>query len=365
MQTIFSHIIQKRFSQVNEDVATDALAYVLESSDAARRGMTTFLRGIIRDLPPLQFVTQQTKDTIRPDMWGFAESEPRVFVENKFWAGLTDNQPVSYLKQLAAYPQPTVLLVVGPAARTHTLWRELTQRLIHAGISVSELDAAAGIARSARTQLGPILALTSWTSVLSALEHETVDDPNARGDLVQLRGLCDAADRDAFVPVSATALSDQQTPAFILQLGSIVQAAVDCAVSENYLSVNALRPQASWDRIGRYVWVSGDRKAGAWFGVHFVLWKAHGTTPLWLFFEDSQFGRAENVRRLIEPWAGKNGVLTATINQAFAIAVDIPAGEEQSVVVRSIVDYIKPIAEILDVLPGSPVPNSEPKGTGQ
>jgi hypothetical protein len=27
MQTVFSHIIQKRFSRVNEDVATDALAY--------------------------------------------------------------------------------------------------------------------------------------------------------------------------------------------------------------------------------------------------------------------------------------------------------------------------------------------------
>lgn len=365
MHTIFSHIIQKRFSQVNEDVATDALAYVLETSDAARRGMTKLLRGLVPELPLLRFVAQRNKDTIRPDMWGLTESEPRVFVENKFWAGLTENQPVAYLQQLAACSQPTVLLVVGPAARTHTLWRELTRRLLHAGISLSELDAAAGVARSARTQLGPILALTSWANVLSALEHETVDDPGARGDLVQLRGLCDAADRDAFIPVSATTLSDQQTPAFILQLGSIVQAAVDCAVSENFLNVNTLRPQASWDRIGRYVWVSGYRKAGAWFGVHLVLWKAHGTTPLWLFFEDTQFGRGQDVRRLIEPWAGRNDILTAAMNQAFAIAVDIPAGEEQSVVVRSVVDQIKAIAEVLDVLPASPVPNSEPKGMEQ
>lgn len=363
MQTVFSHIIQKRFSQVNEDVATDALAYVLETSNAARRGMTTLLRGLVPELPPLRFVTQRTKDTIRPDMWGLSESEPRVFVENKFWAGLTDNQPVAYLKQLAACSQPTVLLVVGPAARAHTLWRELTGRLVHVGISISELDAVAGIARSARTQLGPMLALTSWANVLSVLEHETVDDPGARGDLVQLRGLCDAADRDAFIPVSATALSDQQTPAFILQLGSIVQAAVDCAVTEDLLNVTALRPQASWDRIGRYVWVSGYRKAGAWFGVHLGLWKAHGTTPLWLFFDDTEFGRAPDVRRLTEPWAGKNGVLTATINGAFAVAVDIPTGEEQSVVVRSVVDAIKAIAEVLDAVPATPVAGSEAEGT--
>lgn len=365
MQTVFSHIIQKRFSHANEDVATDALAYVLESSEAARRGMTKLLRGLVPDLPLLHFITQQAEGTIRPDMWGLADSELRVFVENKFWAGLTDNQPVSYLQQLAVCPQPTILLVVAPAAREHTLWRELKRRLLEAGIAASETAASVGVARSAKTELGPTLALTSWTNILSALEHEVVNDPGVLADLGQLRGLCDAADRNAFVPLSAMALSDQRTPAFILQLGSIVQGAVDCAVSENLLSVNALRPQASWDRIGRYVWVSGDRKAGAWFGIHLVLWKTHGVTPLWLFFEDTEFGRAQDVRRLIEPWAAANGIMTATINRAFAIAVDIPTGEEQSMVVRAIVDYIKPIAEILDVLPAKPAASAEAGGMEQ
>ncbi len=175
MHTVFSYIIQKRFSQVNEDVATDAFAYLLESSPAAGRGMTKFLRGIVPDLPQLRFKTQQREGTIRPDMWGRADSEARVFVENKFWAGLTDNQPVLYLKQLAAYTQPTVLLVVGPAGREQTLWRELKRRLHADGISVAGRDAVPGVARSVVTQLGPILALTSWTNVLSALEHEAVD----------------------------------------------------------------------------------------------------------------------------------------------------------------------------------------------
>src|SRR5579872_3116806 len=116
MRTVFSHIIQKRFSAVTEDVATDALAYVLESSDAALRGMIKLLRGIIPDFPPLRFKTQQAEGAMRPDMWGFADAEPRVFVENKFWAGLTDNQPLTYLKRLAARSQPTVLLVIAPAA---------------------------------------------------------------------------------------------------------------------------------------------------------------------------------------------------------------------------------------------------------
>lgn len=351
MQTVFSHIIQKRFSQVNEDVATDALAYVLASSEAARHGMTKLLRGIIPDLPPLNFRTQQAEGTIRPDMWGFAGTQPRAFVENKFWSGLTDNQPISYLNQLAAYAQPTVLIVIAPSAREHTLWRELIRRLLNAGISFSERSAAAGVARSVTTQLGPVLALTSWTNVLSVLEHEAVDDLSARGDLVQLRSLCDAADNDAFSPISMVELSDQRTPAFILQLCSIVQAVVDLAVAENVLSITRLMPQASWERIGRYVRVAGDQGAGAWLGIHFGLWKSHGATPLWLLFSEGEFGRAQDVRQLIQPWAAEKGILTVTKDRDFSIAVDIPVGEEKAGVIRSIVEDLKAIAVVLDTLP--------------
>jgi len=54
MQTVFSHIIQKRFSQMNEDVATDALAFILHSSESARTGMMKLLRGIVADIPDLR-----------------------------------------------------------------------------------------------------------------------------------------------------------------------------------------------------------------------------------------------------------------------------------------------------------------------
>ena len=353
MSTVFSHIIQKRFSQVNEDVATDALAYVLESSEAARSGMTKLLRGIHPDLPPLRFKTQQAEGAIRPDMWGFADAKPCVFVENKFWAGLTDNQPVSYLKQLATYSQPTVLLVVAPAAREQTLWRELSRRLRDAGISMSQQDAPAGVAYSVVTQLGPMLALTSWTNILSILEHEAVDDHAARGDLVQLRALCDSADADAFAPVSQCEMSDQRTPAFVLQLSLIVQSAVDLAVTEKAVFIGGLRPQASWDRIGRYVRLSSQSTggAGAWFGVHFDLWKTHGTTPLWLVFSDGDFGRGQEVRPLIESWATQIGILTVATDHDVAVALEIHVGEEKAGVVRSLADDLKAVTAALEALP--------------
>ncbi len=150
-----------------------------------------------------------------------------------------------------------------------------------------------------------------------------------------------------FAPVSMVELSDQRTPAFILQLSSIVQATVDIAVAENALNITRLMPQASWDRIGRYARVAEANGAGAWLGIHFGLWKSHGATPLWMLFPATGFGHAEDVRRLIEPWAAKNHTLTTTSNHDFAIALDIPAGEEKAGVISSLVDQLKMIASVL------------------
>lgn len=350
MQTVFSHIVQKRFSQVNEDVATDALTFILHSSESARNGMMKLFRGIAPSMPALRFRTQQTEGSIRPDMWGYDGAEPRVFVENKFWAGLTDNQPVSYLEQLAEYTQPTVLLVVVPETREQTLWRELIRRLEDAGISATKQDTAAGIVHSITTKKGPILALTSWTRLLSALELEVADDQSARSDLLQLRALCEAADSEAFVPISSAEVTDQRAPAFILQLSSLVQACVDLAVTEGILNVRGFLPQASWERIGRYASFSDEQGVGVWFGTHFRFWRTHGGTPLWLVFAPTKWSRALEVRALLEPWAAKEGVFTTFQNDEFAVAVDIACGEDKDRVVRSVVDRLKEIADVLYVL---------------
>ena len=352
MQTVFSHIVQKRFSQVNEDVATDALAFIIHSSESARNGMMKLLRGLVPDMPELQFRTQQTEGSIRPDMWGYDKGEPRVFVENKFWAGLTDNQPVSYLRQLSEYAhtQSAVLLVVVPETREQTLWRELSRRLENAGVSATNRETASGIVHAVTTKIGPILALTTWTKLLSALELEVADDPSARSDLLQLRALCEAADSEAFVPISPVEMSDQRTPAFILQLSSLVQASVALAVTECVLNIKGLNPQASTERIGRYARFSDEQGVGMWLGIHFILWKKHGSTPFWLVFSNGDLSRSDEVRALIELWAAKEGVLTTFQDGGVAVAVDLKVGEDKDQVVRSIVELLKRIAGFLSGL---------------
>jgi len=351
METIFSHIVQKRFSRQNEDVATDALAFILHSSDQARHGFMKLLRGIEAALPDLRFRTQQSEGNIRPDMRGFDGPSTRVFVENKFWAGLTENQPVSYLRQLSECAQPTILLVVVPAAREQTIWRELVARSSDAGISQTDRASPAGVAFCATTQLGPILALTSWRKLLSAMELEAEEDSRAMADLAQLRSLCDAADSHAFIPVSAEDMTDQRTPAFLLQMNTIVQDSVQLAVTDGVLDLNGLRPQASWERIGRYVKFANASGCGAWIGVHLELWKQRGSTPLWLVFAQGDFSRAMEARQVLEPWASREGVISFSDGDQFSLGLDIAVEEEKDVVVRSIAKTLRSIATALSVLP--------------
>ena len=139
-----------------------------------------------------------------------------------FWAGLTDNQPVAYLREISRLGRPAVLLVVVPAAREQTIWRELLARLNAAGISSAEQAPPAGVVFSATTEVGPIIALTSWPRVLSAIEVEVAGDQRVLADLTQLRALCDAADRQAFAPLSAEDISDQRHPDFFLNVGTVI-----------------------------------------------------------------------------------------------------------------------------------------------
>lgn len=205
-------------------------------------------------------------------MWGCdAQTLPHVLIENKFWAGLTEQQPVAYLQLPAKQPHPTVLLVVAPGAREHTLARELDRKLAEAGISATELVSPTGVVRCLATGLGPILALTSWEKLLAFLEREVADEPNTRSDLAQLRALCVAVDQDAFQPISAKEVSDQRMPAFILQLGDVVRRAVALAVKGGVLDCRSLNPQADFYRIGRYAYLGAQRHVCVWIGLHFEL----------------------------------------------------------------------------------------------
>lgn len=137
--TLFGHLAT-RFAPSAENIAIEALGFILNRSPAARRAFTSIASAAGLPLPPdLVFATQAVaEDVSRPDIEGYASDlTRRVVCECKFWAGLTINQPLTYVARLPAAEFGTLLFIV-PAARLTSLWSELGKRLTAGGYTLNQ-----------------------------------------------------------------------------------------------------------------------------------------------------------------------------------------------------------------------------------
>ena len=348
MQTVFSHIIQKRYSQSSEDVATDALAYILNTHEPARQGMLKILRAVLPDLPELRFKTQLAEGRIRPDMWGYAGSDTYIYVENKFWAGLTDHQPLSYLNELAKYPHQTLLLIIVPGAREQTMVAELSRRMIEADLTFKEEKIRnEEIVWCVKTNLGPSLALSSWPRVLEFLHKESSDNPVAQNDLELLGSLCTAADIGKFVPMNSVDLHNQTIPALILQLGQVIRDAINIGLRKQLLSNEGLTESVNWGMFGKYVWLNEPNCVGIWFGLDYEIWKQYGVSPLWVKFSTTNFGRAHEIEPLLRSSIDKKHLLAALDDGSLVYSINLKTGADKDLVIQDVVDQLSELAELL------------------
>ena len=95
--------LSPRFTGQTENIAVEALGYILSTSEAAREGLVSLLQSGGAEVEGLSRIrTEVTGDKgERPDLVGWDENgDERLLIEAKFWAGLTDNQPNGYLKRL-------------------------------------------------------------------------------------------------------------------------------------------------------------------------------------------------------------------------------------------------------------------------
>jgi hypothetical protein len=300
---VLSHIVRTRLSGEFEDVATEALAYILRVSEGARSGMMKLLRGIHPGLPDLDFVTQRVGDGGRPDLCGMHRDRVYVYSEHKFWAGLTDQQPLQYLHTLgASVGQDGALLFIGPEARVTSLWDELMRRTRTANVAVHDVAPAAGVLRSARTDVGPHLALTTWRRLLGVLRLEVANDSEVLADIDQLHALCESVDRFGWQPFQAEALSNQATPAMLTQIRDVVDEVARMGVTRGALSIDGLKAVRTTDLLGRYA-VLTQARAGVFIGLHLPYWREHGATPMWLTCSGTTWGRGAEYGPKVRPWA--------------------------------------------------------------
>ena len=127
--TLLAHVALK-LGVHPENIAVEALGYILSSSAPAVRALEDVLRTGGADVGRLSKVRTQASDEegTRPDLAGYDDDRAeRVLIEAKFWAGLTD--PASRIPQAFAADRPSALLFVAPAARSETLWTNCASAL--------------------------------------------------------------------------------------------------------------------------------------------------------------------------------------------------------------------------------------------
>ena len=100
--TLFAHIVPWLTDSI-ENVAVEALGYILSNSEAARTALAETVKdGGIEAGSIDRVETWEIGDEgATPDLVCFdGDDSQNVLIEAKFWAGLTKNQPNQYLEQL-------------------------------------------------------------------------------------------------------------------------------------------------------------------------------------------------------------------------------------------------------------------------
>ena len=255
-----------------EPAATRALHYVL---NAAPKGVVAVFVELLTGgrFEIGRIACEWSFDGVRPDLAVYdAQGTPRLFVENKFWAALTDNQPVAYLDKLPS-DEGSTLAFIAPKDRAVSLWAELQERC-------RDLECAgeAGTKDVRRMRVGERrLVLTSWGCVLDAMMKAARDHPVVQQDIAQLRGLTESMTSGVFPPLGGDEATDQRVPRRIMNYAGLIDPIADRLITDGVADVKGLKADG-WGR-----WMRLRERFELRLGIHTELWCDSEITPLWIW----------------------------------------------------------------------------------
>lgn len=279
--TLFAHVLPI-FTNEIEQVATEALSYILSESESARNRVADMVaRGGAGTFTIANVETEvEVEGSVRVDLVGFdVAGEKRLLIEAKFWVDLTPNQPNTYLDSLPG-DGPATLLFLVPSRRLETLWPEVLG-LASANYSLTPGLESGNLRSVALEGSDRRLMMTDWSNILDVV-HEA-GDAKTKFETAQLRGLVDDMENDTatFLPLTPK----EMEPDIPRRMRSLIRL-VDDAVARAQASGSVSNPRSQeplGGGYGKYVNLNGQR---VWFGIYFMRWAMHGISPLWLWPSD-------------------------------------------------------------------------------
>lgn len=313
--SLLAHIAAGRPQK--ETIATAALAYILNGSQSCRRRLSNFLsRSVGREFNGFDrvLVEEPLEGGGRPDVSLTRQDGTLLgFVEAKFWAGLTDAQPVRYLDALRAHAG-AVLVVVAPERRIPALREELVGRCQNVGATVA-LESEDRICCDETH-----IVLLSWAQVLHELSIAAQGDPTALGDVEQLRGLCALVEEESNFSMSSEELSDVSGARRVRMLNQLVDDFVEALVHTGRADRQGLnRTPREWG-YGRYLKLP---HGVVWVGNDNFSWAQFGRGPLWIVFL-AQEARGMGLHRALQVWMRASPALAYVDDQDGRVLIPLP-----------------------------------------
>jgi hypothetical protein len=278
-ETLLAHVVSRFAPRQWENVATESLRYLL-ARPAGQPAIQALLAPLGFEPGHLTWRAQAsaTDDSSIPDLVGNdAQGHHVLIVEGKFWASLTENQPITYLnrqsRQFPDAPSAHLLMFLVPRNRVELISAELEARL---GARHTMVGPFTVLDRDGRR-----VVVVSWGHGLAQLQvaFEDARDEQGIADLAQLRGLCDRADVEAVLPIAAEEVGSDRGRR-LYDFCDLVDQATNALVATGAASTRGLRATAGKGWYGRGIRAQGGTQlslmVSAWG------WGTRYPTPWWI-----------------------------------------------------------------------------------
>ena len=275
MKSILSEIVSK-YSRQTENICSESFALIINNSEGMQRAFNQLVlskSNLKIDLGfPFKILTQVTskKDSSIPDLEIQTSGNQKHLVETKFWAGLTEHQPNSYLKRILETNDSGSLLFIVPERRITALVNE-TSRIAKAEFQIE--DGNFGYLVNGKVNV----LFFSWFEILDALwsTANNSNDNESIYNLYQLRMLVNHLDSQGFIPFDSNIF----TPAAAKQRDQLVDLIDDLVRNTSSLVKRNLSYGGGKYSVQNYVKLND--KLCSFLMYSSELWMKYQDTPLY------------------------------------------------------------------------------------
>jgi hypothetical protein len=326
MPSSFLSYIVEQHRLTFEDVATDALAHVLQNAPEARAELRALINSLTPNTLPERFIIDTRYNTQScgiPDLLlRTEEGTPRAILEAKFTAGLTDHQPNGYLRFLSngksANDSAALLFLVPAKVRTQY------SAEVNARVKAEQGEVLAALSI-------PIHFIT-WDQLIQQLRSVNYGAPEFDLLLKDLDIMCEIAKPDEFIPLRPEDLNAFEAPDCpaatrmrnFMDLASEIAKSSLSTTMENwgkYGNAWGNTWSGMWGRLANYK---------AWIGVDSETWSELGKSPIWIVFEDPRIHDIE--RKLQSKYQRGTEYFVRTNGRQIAIPLKLTEGQRVQVV---------------------------------